>query len=139
MELAFAQGNSLIHRLDPRTRILSAAVFSVIVATSSHAAVLALGLFAAILLVALARLRVSRLLWQVAAVNGFLLMLWLILPFATPGEVVAHVGPLSATREGLLHALTITLKCNAIMFACISLLATMDIIRLGHALQRLLH
>jgi len=137
MELAFAQGDSLIHRLDPRTRILSAAAFSVLMAISSHATALALGLFAATMLVGLARLKLSRLLWQVAAVNGFLLMLWLILPFATPGDVVAHVGPLSVTREGLLHALTITLKCNAIVFAAISLLATMDIIRLGHALHHL--
>ena len=137
MKLAFAQGDSLIHRLDPRTRILSAAAFSVLVAISSHPAGLALALASGMALTGLARLKLTRLLWQVAAVNGFLLMLWLILPFATPGDVVGHIGPLSLTREGLVHALTITLKCNAIVFACIALLATMDIIRLGHALHHL--
>ena len=137
MELAFAQGDSLIHRLDPRTRILSAAVFSALVAMSSHLAALALALATGMALVGLARLKLSRLLWQTATVNGFLLMLWLILPFATPGEIVGRIGPLSMTRDGLMHALAITLKCNAIVLVCISLLATMDIIRLGHALHHL--
>ena len=84
MELAFAQGDSLIHRLDPRTRILSAASFSALVAIITHPAALALALASGMALTGLARLKLSRLLWQVAAVNGFLLMLWLILPFATP-------------------------------------------------------
>jgi len=137
MDLAFADGDSLVHRLDPRTRIAAAALLSTLLAVSHRLPVLGLGLAAGILLVGLARLRPSRLLWQVSAVNGFLLLLWLILPVATPGEALGRIGALTITREGLLHALLITVKSNAIVLICIALLATMDLARLGHALHHL--
>ena len=137
MDIAFADGDSFIHRLDPRARILAAFSLSTILAVSDRPAATALGLIVALALVGLARLKPSRLLWHVAAVNAFLLILWAILPVATPGEIVARLGPLAVTREGLLAAFTITLKSNAILLTCISLLATMDVVRLGHALHHL--
>ena len=99
MDIAFADGDSFIHRLDPRARILAAFSLSTILAVSDRPAATALGLIAALALVGLARLRPSRLLWHVAAVNAFLLVLWAILPVATPGEIVARLGPLAVTRE----------------------------------------
>ena len=137
MDLAFADGDSFIHRLDPRTRIMAAAVLSVLLAISDRLSTLGLGLAVGLALVVLARVRPSRLLWQVAAVNVFMLMLWAILPVTTEGEIVGRIGPLSISREGLFHALIITVKSNAILFICVALLATIDTIHLGHALHHL--
>ncbi len=137
MELGFPQGDSIIHRLDPRARIVAAVAFSTIVATADKFPVLLSSLGLGVVFVGLARLRLSRLLWHLSAVNLFILMLWLVLPIATPGQTIGRVGPLHVTREGLLQAFAITLKSNAIVLTCIALLSTMDAVRLGHALHRL--
>ena len=114
-----------------------AVVFSLVVALGNRLPALAACLGAAVFLIGLARLRPSRLLWHLAVVNFFVLMLWLTLPLFTPGTVVGRLGPLRITREGLLHALLITVRSNAIILACTALLATMDMVRLGHALHHL--
>lgn len=137
MELGFAKGNSLIHRLDPRVRIVTAFAFALLVALGQRPWPLLAALCAAIMLIALARLRPRQLVWQLAAVNVFLLMLWITLPFSTPGEAFAHIGTAALSREGAMLAFVITLKCNAIVLASTALLATMDVVRMGHALHHL--
>ena len=137
MELTFTHAGSPVHRLDPRARVVVAVLLSLAMAASGRMPVLCIGLAGGVVLVALARLKLSRLLWHLATVNGFMLLLWVILPVSTRGAVVARWGPFSVTREGLLHALVITLRSNAILLTCIALLATMDLVTLGHALHHL--
>lgn len=137
MELTFGHAHSFVHRLDPRSRIVVAVLLSLVMAVSGRMSVLCIGLAGGGVLVALARLKLSQLFWHLAAVNGFMLLLWVILPVSTHGAMVARWGPFTVTREGLLHALTITLKSNAIVLTCIALLATMDLVTLGHALHHL--
>lgn len=133
----FSQGDSLVHRLDPRGRFLFGVAFAVLVAVSSRFVVLWSGLGLAVVGVALARLPLKPLLKRVLAVNGFLLLLWVLLPPSTPGTPVFSIGRLHYSREGLLLAGRITLKANAIVLAVTVLLGTMDIITLGHALYHL--
>ena len=115
MELTFTHAGSPVHRLDPRARVVVAVLLSLAMAASGRMPVLCIGLAGGVVLVALARLKLSRLLWHLATVNGFMLLLWVILPVSTRGAVVARWGPFSVTREGLLHALVITLRSNAIL------------------------
>jgi cobalt/nickel transport system permease protein len=70
-------------------------------------------------------------------VNGFILFLWLFLPFTYPGRTLFSLGPLHATSEGVRYALLITIKSNVIILACIALLATSSIFSLVHALSHL--
>lgn len=49
--------------------------------------------------------------------EGAMLALLVILPFSTPGHAVLDIGPLSASREGLVHALEIALRANAALAA----------------------
>jgi cobalt/nickel transport system permease protein len=131
----FSEGDSLIHRLDPRGRILVAAGFTVLVAISTnHAAALG-GVALAAIWLALARLPLKKVLFRLLAVNGFIFFLWLVLPFSYPGEAVWRLGPLAASREGLLFTGLITLKSNAMIMALIALIATMPVVTLGQALQ----
>lgn len=131
----FPSGDSLIHCADPRVKIVTAACFAALVALSSGLAVPALALGPALLLVALARLPLGRVAGRLLVVNVFTLFLWLFVPFTCAGTPVWSLGPLTATREGVLFALAVTLKCNAIVLALMALVGATDIVRLGHALQ----
>ena len=137
MELGFPQGNSLIHRLDPRGRIIVAILTAAFLATAQRVPVQIVSLAAGVALITLARLNPLRLLWQLITVNCFVGFLWLTLPFSTPGSEIATLGPLTISNEGIALAFLITLKSNAILLTTIALLATMDVTHMGHALQHL--
>lgn len=133
----FATGESILHRLDPRVKIVVAVMFSVIVALADSYACLAVAACVSTVMLLLARLSFKQVLLRLLAVNSFILFLWLFLPFTYGGEELFSIGPLHATREGIAYALLITVKSNAIVLALIALIATIPIITLGHALSHL--
>ena len=133
----FASGDSLLHRLDPRIKIIVAVLFSVVVALADRYSCLTVAVCLALALVFVARLSLTQVLLRLLAVNTFILFLWLFLPFTYGGEELFSVGPLHATREGVAYALLITVKSNAIVLALLALLATTPIITLGHAMSHL--
>jgi cobalt/nickel transport system permease protein len=115
----------------------AAGVLSVITALAEAWPVPAAALAGAAALVLLARLDVKLVLARLAVVNGFILFLWVFLPFSTPGAPVFHVGPLAATREGLAYAALITIKSNAVILFIIALLSTSTTFAIIHALRHL--
>jgi cobalt/nickel transport system permease protein len=133
----FSQGNSVIHRLDPRARVLAAAAFALVVALTARLEALRAGVAVALALALLARLPAGPLLRRLAGLNAFMLLLWLLLPLTTPGTSAWQIAGLSFSREGLLMAAAITLKANAIVLALTALLATLELTVLGHALWHL--
>ena len=133
----FATGDSLLHRLDPRVKIVVAVLFSVVVAVANRQACLATAVCLSLTLLFLARLSLREVFLRLLVVNAFIVFLWLFLPFTYGGEKLFSVGPLDATREGVIYALLITVKSNTIVLALIALLATSPIVTLGHALSHL--
>ena len=133
----FASGDSFLHRADPRAKLTAAATLSCILAVSTGWAAVALGLASGIVLALWAALPGPCLWRRLLTVNGFVAFLWVFLPFSTPGEAAAHLGPLTPTFQGLRMALLITLKTNAIMLVFLALVATSDAASLGQAMHRL--
>jgi len=133
----FATGDSPIHRLDPRTRIVWAAAYAFVVALSERFPALFLGLAFSLALIGLSRVPILDVARRLLLVNGFVLFLWLVVPVTFPGIPWLHLGPLTATREGILVAARITLKSNAILLVFIALVATSPVPTLGVALARL--
>jgi cobalt/nickel transport system permease protein len=133
----FAEGASLAHRLDPRGKIVVAALFAVLIAVSQNYAVALAGLALALLYLLLARLPLKQVIMRLLLVNGFILFLWLVLPLTYPGDAVWRWGPLTVTRQGLIFTGLITLKSNAIIIALIALIATVPVVTLGQALHNL--
>jgi cobalt/nickel transport system permease protein len=133
----FALGDSFIHSLDPRAKIVAAFSFSLVVALTHSIPASVLGIIFSIVLVMAARLSLRRVLARLAVVNGFILFLWFFLPFTYPGEVMLTAGPLAIHREGVLYALLITFKSNAIILAVMALLGTSPIFTLVHALSHM--
>jgi cobalt/nickel transport system permease protein len=133
----FATGTSVIHRIDPRGRIIFAAVFSMLVAVAQSYATLICAILIAWALVLFARLNPVHTLKRTAVVFGFLLLIWLVMPFTYEGEAIGHLGPFAITRPGVSLSGKISLKSISILLAFIALIATIRLATLGHALERL--
>jgi cobalt/nickel transport system permease protein len=133
----FGSGDSLIHHLDPRVKIVAVSFFSVVVAVSNRLAVLMWALVLGFCIVLLARVPMRQLVRRLVPVNVFILFLWIFLPFTVQGEPLFSVGPLVGTNEGVLYATQISLKSNAIVAVLIALVASNSILTLGHAMHEL--
>ncbi len=137
IEEQFSKGDSVIHRIDPRVRIICAIVYSALIAVIGNLSVAFIGLGAAFVFVTLAHLDAMHLLRRLLVVNVFVLMLWLVLPFSFSGDTILSVGPLNMTQHGILYTLMLTVKCNAIVLINIGLLSTCGMFNVVHALNHL--
>ena len=137
IEEPFSTGNSIIHGLDPRVKIIVVTLFSVVVATSSRFLALLPALAISLFLVTMARLPIKKVFYRLLLVNGLILFLWLVLPFTYNGHKLFTIGPFIATKEGILLAGQITVKSNSILLSMIALLSTTQIFSLGHAMGQL--
>jgi cobalt/nickel transport system permease protein len=123
--------------MDPRAKFLVAGPYLLITAVSVGLKAPAYALFISIILVLIADLEPKKLLERMLAVNFFVLMLWVFLPFSIPGEALFEVGSLTASHAGVAYALQITLKTNALVLATIAIFATSEAMGLAHALVHL--
>ncbi|MBW1850072.1 MAG: cobalt ECF transporter T component CbiQ [Deltaproteobacteria bacterium] len=133
----YINGNSVIHSLDPRVKIMTVAAFSVVIAVCSRWAALIPGLFLSLLFVLFARVPLKNVFIRLIPVNGLIVFLWLFLPFSFEGKPIFTIGPLVATEEGVLYAMLLTIRSNIILLALISLVSTTSIFTLGRAMGHL--
>lgn len=133
----FRAARSLIRCADARIKLLSAAGFSIVVACTKNLEAAVLALLTGICMVTLAGLPAGQLLSRAATVNLFILAIWCIIPFTTPGHAIINIWILNPSREGLMQALFITLRCNAILFVNLALLSTSSPFSLAYALLAL--
>jgi cobalt/nickel transport system permease protein len=133
----FSVGDSWVHDLDPRVKIIVTLVFSIVVALNHHLFASVVSLVLPVGLIIAARLSIKKVLVRLAIVNSFIAFMWLFLPFTVPGETIFTLGPLTIQREGILEALLITVKSNSIILMAIALLGTSQIFTLVHALSHL--
>lgn len=131
----FANGDSLIHRIDPRVRILFAAVYACVVALAERFPTLIGALGISFLLIALARLNIREVSKRLAILNGIILFFWVALPLTFKGETLALLGPFTVTWSGVILSAQITLKSNAILSAFIAMVATSSLVTIGHAMN----
>lgn len=133
----FADGTTVLHRLDPRIKFLTGFPLVVAVALLKGTMGPGVGVGLGILLAIMGKLSAGKLLIRLAAVNAFILMLWVMLPFVQPGQSAFSLGPLTASYEGMAQALSITLRTNAIALISIAVLGTSEAMSLAHALVHL--
>jgi len=133
----FSAGNSQIHRLDPRFKVIFASVYAFVVALSNGFPALIAALIFSLALVALCRLDFLEVAKRIVLVNGFIIFLWLVVPLTYDGQSIFYLGPFGVSREGVLVSARITLKSNAILLAFIALIASSTVATLGSALSRL--
>ncbi|HMN88201.1 MAG TPA: cobalt ECF transporter T component CbiQ [Bauldia sp.] len=128
---------AVVAALDPRVRlVLALAVVATVIALSSPLALVA-AIALAGALVALARLPAGATLRRLMHVEGFLLLLLVLLPFTTPGTPALAFGPLTASAEGIARAVGIVLRVNAAVLATFALVGGLEPVRAGRAAARL--
>ena len=96
-----------------------------------------LGMCCGVASLALGERRWGRLARRLALVNVFFLGILATVPLAVPGEALLRLGPLPFTREGLMLALHMTAKGNAIFLLFWGLVRPLSPPRLGAALSAL--
>ncbi|MHC1789120.1 cobalt ECF transporter T component CbiQ [Solidesulfovibrio sp.] len=133
----FARGTSAIHRLDARCRVAACLLLSLTAALARSDQAPLVILAAGLLLTVLSGASLGLVLRRTAAVNVFIVFLWLFLPVSTPGEALWQGLGLTVTREGVGLAFLVTLKANAVFFCVLSLLATIPAPALGRAMTAL--
>ncbi len=132
----FASGNSIIHKLDPRIRVIVATVYGFVVAFSNQLPVLLIAVVISSALIISAGLGIKAVVKRMAIVNGLILLLWVVVPLTYGGQPRFQIGPLSLSGAGIMLAARITLKSNAILLSMIALIATMKFATLGYALKQ---
>ncbi|MBW1914450.1 MAG: cobalt ECF transporter T component CbiQ [Deltaproteobacteria bacterium] len=133
----FTHGNSIIHRLDPRVRVVVAGLYSVLVAFSDRFPALATALLIALILVPFAMLPFKKIVSRLLIVNIMILLVWILVPFTFKGEPFFNIGPLVITKEGIIQAGLITVKSNSIILVLMTLVATMPVFTMGRTMRYL--
>ena len=82
----FSIGNSQIHRLDPRFKVVFATVYAFVVALSNSFPALIAALIFSFALIGLCRLDFLEVAKRIALVNGFIIFLWLVVPLTFAGQ-----------------------------------------------------
>ncbi|MEZ5673365.1 MAG: cobalt ECF transporter T component CbiQ [Thiotrichaceae bacterium] len=136
MYSVFTEGNSFVHRRDPRANVMIVLLFTAILSVTSHLVTLGLGWGLALIMVGLARLPLLPLLQRMIAINLFNFLLFLVLPLTVTGETYWKFGYLTISTVGVHQAIVIGVKTNAILLWLTALLSTIETITLAHVLHR---
>lgn len=120
---------------DPRLRVIAALAAVIALSQLTILPVAALACALAVMVVALTPGGVP---WRrLLHVEGFVLLLVVTLPLTMPGTPLAHLGPLTASAEGLAQAALLGCKVTAAVLVLSWLLVGLDPVRLGGALAAL--
>ncbi len=126
-----------LNGVDPRTRLIAAFCFSMVVTALSSPTTLVAALGIAVVGAgwtgALTEQRWKRLI----PINLLVLLLLGLLPLGGGATPVLSIGPITVAREGLVQAVLIGLKANAIVLGVLVLLARLEMASIGHALGTL--
>jgi energy-coupling factor transport system permease protein len=97
----YIPGTSLIHRLDPRTKILSVIIYMIALFVINNATGYFLVLLFSLMIILLSRISIA---YYFKGIKALLIIIFLTVGlhfFMTPGTVVAEIGPLAITQEGI--------------------------------------
>jgi len=72
---------------------------------------------------------------RLIALNGFLALLVLTLPWSFPGGALFSFGSFAYSQDGFLRAIAITLRANAIVAGLTVFFARLDAVAIGHCLE----
>ncbi|HMP74894.1 MAG TPA: energy-coupling factor transporter transmembrane component T [Kiritimatiellia bacterium] len=122
--LSFIDSPSPIHRIDPRARLVVCALLLAVLAVTQDLRILLAACAAGILALIAFRLPSALLARRFLALNLFLAMWWITVPWLDP-------------KDGEYLALAATAKANAMLLLISLLVSTIDVVTLGHALAHL--
>ncbi|GMV99897.1 MAG: hypothetical protein AMXMBFR84_10360 [Candidatus Hydrogenedentota bacterium] len=137
IDAGLTRRDSWLHRRDPRSRVACAAIISVAVLAMDSYLYLSVFVALAIAIAFSAGAVSPSTIRRFAGLNVFMGVLVLLMPLMEPGDPLFSLGGWPYSREGLQEAIRVAVKGNAILMWITVLLATLDPVSLGHALEQL--
>ncbi|NLW07828.1 MAG: energy-coupling factor transporter transmembrane protein EcfT [Clostridia bacterium] len=134
----YMPGNSAIHRLDPRTKLLSLFFYGVAILLAPNATAALISGSVIFPLIIVAGLRLAFIWRQLRPLLIFMTIVFAFQAVLTPGEALAAVGPAIITREGLNLGLMALARVFYLVLAAALLTATTDPLSLADGLEKLL-
>ena len=134
---AFTSYNSLVHRCDPRVRIIVAIALSIAIALAHSIEAQVFGLGVALGLAIAARLPLRETLLRLVPLNCFLALLWILVPLTANDASSVDFRPFDISVSAVWHVLGITLRANAIVIIATALIATLEVVEFGRAMHAL--
>jgi cobalt/nickel transport system permease protein len=131
----FSEGKSFLHTTDPRVKICLCIPYIFTIALSNRLYTGTAAVLIALVLLIASDLKLRSVLKSIRVFFWFILLLWVFLPFSVPGDQIMSIGPLHLTIQGVLKALSISLKSTAIVLLIIALLGTSTVFALVHAMS----
>ncbi len=131
-------GNSIIHQLDPRTKILSTLLLiSSIFLAENYQTYSMVAIFAG-MMIALAKIPLMMILRSLKPLWIIIILTLLIHVFSTPGTVLYAIGPLTVTQEGLRQGLLMSFRLVFLIIISSLLTFTTSPVALTDGIERLL-
>ena len=135
----FFPGNTIIHRMDPRTKLLLTVLYIVALFLAKSLVTYGIMLAALALWIAISKVKLKSILRGIKPILFILIFTGLLNIFYTPGTVLWQWGFLRVTEEGLWSAFFMVLRI-LMLIACTFLLTyTTSPILLTDGLERLLN
>lgn len=135
--LEAAGGGGRLADIDPRMRIVAVCLFAVVIVACRSVNGPLVGIGMALIALILTQAPIRATLKRMAAMDGFIIFMLIMLPFTVPGDALFTLFGFAASRQGLMQAIEIMLKANAVVLAGLTLIGTLSSVTLGHALYRL--
>ncbi len=137
IEEKFASGQSFIHKLDPKIRILASFFLSIATALCDNFYIAMVYFFISIVLVTMGRLKFIDVVKRLKPLLWFLLMIWIIIPLTFEGNTLYQYSWFKLTDAGVILCCKITIKSITILLVFTALIATMTVASIGNGLHRL--
>ena len=131
-------GTSIIHQLDPRTKIVSTLLFiSSVFLADNYQAYSFVAIFVGII-IGLAKIPFIMILRSLKPLWIIIILTFLIHVFTTPGTIIYTVGPLTVTQEGLRQGLLMSFRLVFLISISSLLTFTTSPVALTDGIERLL-
>ncbi|WP_258358879.1 energy-coupling factor transporter transmembrane component T family protein [Moorella sulfitireducens] len=134
----YIPGTSCIHYLDPRAKLLGLFFYGLALLLAPTGITASLTGAAILPVIVLAGLAPSFIWRQLKPLLVFLVIIFFLQVALTPGEIIAAIGPLRITREGLDYGIMALARVFFLIVAASVLMATTDPLALADGLERLL-
>lgn len=134
----YLPGESPIHRLDPRTKLLSTILLMVILFLTNRLADFAFVFLIALMVIVLARLPLTFVFKGLKPLVWIILLTMVLNFLLTPGTPRWHLGPLTITQEGFAQGIFLAVRLLLLVMATSLLTLTTSPISLTDGLEGLL-
>lgn len=131
-------GESIIHNLDPRIKIISVMLFIASLFFMDSFVYYIPALVILVSIIAIAKLPFNYIIKGLKPIFILIIITFLINTFMTKGEVIFTIGPLSATEEGIRQASFMAIRLILLVIATTVLTLTTSPILLTDGIEKLL-